>query len=81
MSIHVEDLNKIAQKVLDTLGVTDYCDLQITYAVKAEAKWKVSFEYEPYHRGFSGVTRKVGSFSVDVKTGEVEGMWLDRSWK
>jgi len=82
MSIHVGELKRIAQKVLDTLGVTDYSELQITYALRTEGKWKVSFEYEPYHRRFSsGVARKIGSFAVDVRTGEIEGVWLDRSWK
>jgi hypothetical protein len=82
MSIQAGELKRIAQKALDTLGVADYSELQITYALKTEGKWKVSFEYEPYHRLFSsGVTRKVGSFVADVRTGEIEGMWLDRSWK
>jgi hypothetical protein len=82
MSIQAGELKRIAQKALDTLGVADYSELQITYALKTEGKWKVSFEYEPYHRPFgSGVTRKIGSFVADVRTGEIEGMWLDRSWK
>jgi hypothetical protein len=82
MSVQAEELKRIAHQVLDVLGVTDYFDLQLTYALKTEGKWKVSFAYEPYHRRFGGgVTRKIGSFAVDVKTGEIEGMWLDRSWK
>jgi hypothetical protein len=82
MAVQVRELKGIAQKVLDTLGVIDYRELQLTYVSKTEGKWRVSFEYEPYHRRFStAVLRKVGSFAVDVKSGEVEGMWLDRSWK
>jgi hypothetical protein len=82
MAVQTAELKKIAQRVLDTLGVIDYRELQITYAQKTEGKWRVSFEYEPYHRRFStAVIKKVGSFAVDVKSGEVEGMWLDRSWK
>jgi hypothetical protein len=82
MSVQAGDLVRIAQKVLDMLGVTDYSELQLTYALKTEGKWKVSFEYEPYHRRFSsGVTRRIGSFAVDEESGEIEGMWLDKSWK
>lgn len=82
MSVQAGDLVRIAQKVLDIVGVTDYSELQLTYALKTEGKWKVSFEYEPYHRRFSSaVTRKIGSFAVDEESGEIEGMWLDKSWK
>jgi hypothetical protein len=82
MSVQAEELKRIAQKVLDISGVTDYSELQLTYALKTEGKWKVSFEYEPYHHRFSsGVIRKIGSFAADAKSGEIEGMWLDRSWK
>jgi hypothetical protein len=82
MSVQAGELKRIAQKVLDMSGVTDYLELQLTYALKAEGKWKVSFEYEPYHHRFSsGVVRKIGSFALDVKSGEIEGMWLDKSWK
>lgn len=81
MSIEAGDLKMIAEQVLVNLGIVDYENLQITYAVKTEDKWKVSFEYEP-HRGFSGgVIRKIGSFAVNAESGEIEGMWLDRSWK
>jgi hypothetical protein len=82
MSVQAEELKRIAEKVLHTLGVTDYSELQLIYALKTEGKWKVSFEYEPSHHRFSsGVTRKIGSFAADAKSGEIEGMWLDRSWK
>jgi len=82
MSVQAEDLIRIAQKVLDILGVIDYSELQLIYALKAEGKWKVSFAYEPYHRRFSsGVIRKIGSFAIDAESGEIEGMWLDRAWK
>jgi hypothetical protein len=82
MSVQAEELKRIAQEVLDISGVRDYSELQLTYALKAEGKWKVTFAYEPYHHAFSsGVIRKIGSFAVDVKSGEIEGMWLDRSWK
>jgi len=82
MSVQAEELKRIAQKVLDISGVIDYSELQLTYALKTEGKWKVSFEYEPYHHRFSsGVIRRIGSFAVDVKSEEIEGMWLDRSWK
>ena len=82
MSIQAGELKSMAEKVLSILGVTDYSELQLTYALKAEGKWKVTFAYEPYHRAFSSsVIRKIGSFAVDVKSGEIEGMWLDRSWK
>jgi hypothetical protein len=82
MSVQAGELKRIAQKVLDLSGVTDYSELQVTYALKTEGKWKVSFEYEPYHRRFSSsVTRRIGSFAVDEESGEIEGMWLDRSWK
>jgi len=55
----------------------DYAELQLTYALKAEGKWKVSFEYDHARRAI----RKIGSFAVDAESGEIEGMWLDRSWK
>jgi hypothetical protein len=82
MSVQAEELKRIAEKVLHISGVTDYSELQLTYALKTEGKWKVTFAYEPYHRAFSsGVIRKIGSFAVDAESGEIEGMWLDRSWK
>ena len=79
MSVQTEELRTIAKKVLDILGVTDYSEVQLTYALKAEGKWKVSFEYE-YSYGHS-TSRKIVSFTVDVKSGEIEGMWLERSWR
>jgi hypothetical protein len=82
MSVQAEELKRIAVKVLDMLGVIDYSELQLIYALKTDGKWKVSFAYEPYHPRFSsGVVRKIGSFAVDAKSEEIEGMWLDRSWK
>ena len=81
MSVQAEDLIRIAQKVLHILGVTDYSELQLTYALKTEGKWKVSFEYG-HSGGFaSRAIRKIGSFAADAESGEIEGMWLDRSWK
>lgn len=79
MSVQAEELKGIAQKVLDIVGIIDYFGLQVTYALKTEGKWKVSFEYE--HSQNRSTIRKICSFSVDAKTGEIEGMWLDRSWK
>ena len=82
MSIQAGELKTVAEKVLSMLGVIDYSDLQLTYALRDGGKWKVTFAYEPYHHRFStGVIRKMGSFAADAKSGEVEGMWLDRSWK
>ena len=79
MSVQAEDLVRIAEKVLDMLGVIDYSELQLTYALKTTGKWKVSFAYEyPHGRGAIG---KIGSFAVDAESEEIEGMWLDRSWK
>jgi len=81
MSVQAEELKRIAHKVLDILGVTDYSELQLTYALKTEGKWKVSFDYG-HSGGFaSGSSRKIGSFAVDAESEEIEGMWLDRSWK
>ncbi|MCX6010276.1 MAG: hypothetical protein NTW48_09685 [Chloroflexi bacterium] len=81
MSVQAEELKGIAEKVLHILGVTDYSELQLIYALKTEGKWKVSFEYG-HSGGFArGGIRKIGSFAVDEETGEIEGMWLDRSWK
>jgi hypothetical protein len=81
MSVQAEELKGIAEKVLHILGVTDYSELQLIYALKTEGKWKVSFEYG-HSGGFArGGIRKIGSFAVDEESGEIEGMWLDRSWK
>jgi len=77
MSVKAEELKKIAERVLYVLGIMDYSELQLTYALKAEGKWKVSFEYDHARRAI----RKIGSFAVDAESGEIEGMWLDRSWK
>ena len=77
MSVQADELKRIAWKVLDMLGVMDYSKLQLTYVLRTAGKWKVSFVYE-YHRSS---IRKTGSFAVDAESGEVEGMWLDRSWK
>jgi len=79
MSVQAEDLIRIAQKVLDIVGVIDYSELQLIYALKTEGKWKVSFAYE-YSLGRSTIG-KIGSFAVDAESGDIEGMWLDRSWK
>jgi hypothetical protein len=79
MSVQAEELKRIAEKVLHILGVTDYSQLQLTYALKTEGKWKVSFEYECSHN--RSAIRKIGSFAVDSESGEIEGMWLDRAWK
>jgi hypothetical protein len=81
MSVEAEELKGIAEKVLHISGVTDYSELQLIYALKTEGKWKVSFEYG-HSGGFArGGIRKIGSFAVDVKSEEIEGMWLDRAWK
>ena len=81
MAVQVGELKKIAQKVLDISNVIDYRELRITYAQKTEGKWKVSFEYE-HSGGFaSSDIKKIGSFIADVRSGDIEGMWLDRSWK
>jgi hypothetical protein len=77
MSVQAEELRRIAEKVLDMLGVIDYSKLQLTYALKTEGKWKVSFMYEFYRSSI----RKICSFVADAESGEIEGMWLDRSWK
>jgi hypothetical protein len=77
MSIQAGELKRIAEKVLDMLGVMDYSKLQLTYALKNEGKWKVSFVYEHYRSSI----RKLCSFAADAESGEIEGMWLDRSWK
>ena len=77
MSVQAEELKRIAQKVLDMLGVIDYSKLQLIYALKTTGKWKVSFAYEYYRSSI----RNIGSFVVDAESGEIEGMWLDRSWK
>jgi hypothetical protein len=81
MVVRAQELEKIAEKVLFSLAVTDYSELKITYAVKAEGKWKVSFEYDRSSGFAKAALRKIGSFAVDAKTGDIEGMWLDRSWK
>jgi hypothetical protein len=81
MSVQIEDLRGIAQKVLDILGVIDYSRLQLTDARKTEGKWRVTFEYEHPHGFASSAIRKVASFVVDAKSEEIEGMWLDRAWK
>ena len=79
MSVQAEDLIRIAQKVLDIVGVIEYSELQLIYALKTTGKWKVSFAYE-YPHGRSAIG-KIGSFAVDAESEEIEGMWLDRSWK
>ena len=81
MSVQAEELKRIAEKVLHVVGVMDYSELQLTYALKAEGKWKVSFEYG-HPGGFArGAIRKIGSFAVDAESGGIEGIWLNRLWK
>jgi len=81
MSVQAEDLVRIAQKVLDIVGDIDYSELQLTYALKTDGKWKVSFDYG-HSGGFArGSIKKIGSFAVDAESGEIEGMWLGRAWK
>ena len=79
MSVQAEDLVRIAQKVLDIVGVIEYSELQLIYALNTTGKWKVSFAYE-YSHGRSTIG-KIGSFAVDAESEEIEGMWLDRAWK
>jgi len=81
MVVRAQELEKIAEKVLFSLGVEDYAELKLTHAAKAEGNWKVSFEYD-HSAGFAkAAVRKIGSFVVDAKNGDIEGMWLDRAWK
>ena len=75
--MQAEELIEIARKVLRLMGVTDYGGLELTYVLKTESAWKVSFTYIP---SMSFVT-KTGSFRVNAESGEIEGMWLDRTWK
>jgi len=79
MTVRAEDLIGIAERVLRNSGVLDYRDLQVTYAVKSEGKWKVSFEFDCSHS--RSAIKRIGSFAVDAKSEELEGMWLDRSWR
>jgi hypothetical protein len=79
MSLQAEELKSIAEEVLYILGVLDYSELLLTYALKTNGKWKVSFAYE-YSNGRSA-NRRICSFAVDAESGEIEGMWLDRAWK
>ena len=82
MKVRIEELKEIARQVLDLLGVRDYFDLQLTYALKIEGKWKVNFQYELHQHVFgSSAIRKIASFTIDAESGEIEGMWLDRSWR
>jgi len=78
MSVQAEDLIRIAQRVLAIVGIIDYAELKLTYALKTNGKWKVSFAYDAYVRN---AINKIVSFTVDEKSGEIEGVWLDRSWK
>jgi len=82
MSVQAKELKSMAEKVLYNLGVIDYSELQLIYALKTEGKWKVSFACElSRYRFSSGVIRKLGSFVVDDESEEIEGMWLDRLWQ
>ena len=76
--LQAEDLMRVAQRVLAIVGIIDYSELQLTYALKTNGKWKVSFAYDSYVRN---AIQKIVSFAVDAKSGEIEGVWLDRSWK
>jgi len=80
MSVQPKELTKTAEKVLVIMNVSQASNLQLTYAVKAEGKWRASFAYELPHFVGSGV-KKTGSFLIDEESGEIEGMWLDRCWK
>jgi hypothetical protein len=80
MSVEPKELIAIAEKVLAILNVTEASKLQLTYALKTEAKWKVSFAYELPHFIGTGA-KKIGSFLIDEESGDIEGMWLDRCWK
>lgn len=77
MSIQPTELRDTARKVLNLLGVSGYTALELTYALKDGDEWKVSFSYTPS----MSFARKVGSFKVNAESGEIEGMWLDRTWK
>jgi hypothetical protein len=80
MSVQPKELMRVAEKVLAIMNVTEASKLQLTYALRTEGKWKVSFAYELPHFVGSGV-KKIGSYMLDEQTEDIEGMWLDRCWK
>lgn len=64
----------VAKHLATALGISNF---DITYAELLEEKglWDVNVEYETESQ-----FRTIIALSVDAKTGEVKGLWKDRSW-
>ena len=77
MKVESHDLINIAKNVLIQLGVTDSRDVKLTYAFKDGDIWKVNFSYYKQYDFFQSLS----SFAVDAETGEILGIWVDRTWK
>ena len=77
MSVQPEELVNIAKRVLKLMGVTGFTEVELTYAMKVDNEWKVNFKYTTTF----GLYRSTGSFKAGAETGEIKGMWLDRTWK
>ena len=77
MKVESQNLLDIAKNVLVQVGIHEYRDINLTYASKTSNEWRVNFSY------FKGLDffQKVSSFAVDAETGEIRGLWLDRTWK
>lgn len=77
MTIQASQLLDIAKNVLIRMGVHGFRDVELTLAKKERKEWLVNFSYKDQLAWYD----KHACFAIDVESGEIRGMWLDRVWK
>jgi len=79
MPIQRDQLLGITEKVLATLGVSDYKTVEINYALKTANKWRVGFLFERRYDWTAG--KRSGIYEINADTAEITFSALDRFWK
>ena len=77
MTVQGSELLGIARNVLSQMGISAPMDLKITLAEQKLDEWLVNLSYR------TGVDwyGKHACFKVNIESGEITGMWLDRTWQ
>ena len=77
MAVEYTNLQEIARKVLNGMGIYAYEDLQLTYVFKVGDEWRVNFSFKEKDSPF----KEVGDFAVDAETGEITHAAKGLLWK
>ena len=77
MTTQASQLLDIAKNVLIKMGVHGFTDVKLTLATKEGNEWLVNFSYKDQVAWYD----KYACFAIDVESGEIRAMWLDRVWK